>query len=122
MESAMDFGYKSLIATVLVCAAWCKVKSLTAMDDKVKTDSSIVVDQKGNSVQSDSPTYQLKPIDIRRKPDNIDDRSARPDNDDDENDIDSINNVPEVKDSAAIDKVCKSIQDLEYDSHQLVYK
>lgn len=116
----MDFGYKSLIATVLVCAAWCKGKSRTAMDDKVKADSSIVVDQKGDSVQSDSLTYQLKPIDVRRKPDNIDGRGARPDNDDDENDIDSINDAPAVRDSAAIDKVCKSIQDLEYDAVRLI--
>ncbi|MBQ8481498.1 MAG: hypothetical protein IJ532_03080 [Alphaproteobacteria bacterium] len=117
----MDFGYKCLIATVLVCAAWCKGKSRTTLDDKVKADSSIVVDQNGDSVQSDSRTYQLKPRDVRRKPNEIDDRGiARPDNDDDANDLDSINDVPDVRDSVAIDKVCKSVQDLEYEAVRLI--
>ena len=114
----MDFGYKSLIATVLVCAAWCKTKSRTISNDKIKADSSIIVNQTEDTMKVSPDTYTLKPVDMRRKPNELDDRNAKPDIDD--NDLDSLNENPEVKDSAAVDRVCKSVQDLEYEAVRLI--
>lgn len=118
----MDFGYKSLIATVLVCAAWCKGKSRTFTDDKVVADSGVVVNQGEDSLTNAPRTYQLKPIDLSRKPNDIDDRgTARPDNDDDldadslDEDNDNLGN-----DSSEVERICKSVQDLEYDAVRLI--
>ena len=113
----MDFGYKSLIATVLVCAAWCKGKSKTTSDDKIKADSSIVVNHDEDTVKISSNTYQLKPVDIRRKASELDDRGEKPDIDDD---LDSLNQNPDMKDSASIERICKSVQELEYEAVRFI--
>jgi len=119
---SMDFGYKSLIATVLVCAAWCKGKSKTVTDDKVLADSGVVVNQDGDTVKNAPRTYQLKPIDVRRKQNDLEDRNTiRPDNDDDL-DADSLDkdNDSISSDNSEIERVCKSIEDLEYDAVRLI--
>lgn len=112
----MNFGYKSLIATVLVCAAWCKSKSNTVKDD-VKSDSNAVVKPSVDSLAvDDSKTYKiLGDVNFMSEGDY---RFGEEYDYILENDSDSIDDVN--VDSLGIARICDSIQELEYDAVRLI--
>lgn len=115
MEVKMDFGYKSLIAVVLACSAWCKTKSETK-SDSIKTDSSMVVKPTANdSVDNFPKTLKLKPI----TPQNLQGAEAdktRPDIDDE---ADSLDNEV-FQDTSTLERICLSVQNLEYEAMRLI--
>ena len=112
----MKFGYKSLIATVLVCAGWCKSKSNT-IKDEVKADSNVVAKSalKDSSVV-DSKTYVM--TGSKSFISKQDDNSVMTDDymwEEDSGYADSTN-----IDSLKIANICDSIRDLEYDAVRLI--
>ena len=56
----MDWGYKSLIVTMVVCASWYKTKASAASNDKVKADSSIIENHPAeNNIVTSSKVYHI---------------------------------------------------------------
>lgn len=118
-EVKMNFGYKSLIAVTLVCAGWCKGRSANSDNKGIVADSGVVVKPNPvDSVENSPQTIKLKPV-TARKPQDVDNREDRPDADEDEADLDTLNNQ-EGGDSAEIENICKSVQELEYDAVRLI--
>ena len=110
----MDFGYKSLIVTMVVCAAWCKTKASAVSNDKVKADSSVIENPPTeNKLSLASKAYHIdnyKPS--KRDFSEIDSLHTE--------DNDSLSNSEQQKDSTDIEHLSNSIKDLEYEAVRLI--
>lgn len=110
----MDWGYKSLIVTMVVCAAWCKTKASAASNDKIKADSSIIENPPTESKLSTvSKTYHLDNYKPSKRDFSENDSLQTEEND-------SVSNSEQQKDSTDIEHLCNSIKDLEYDAVRLI--
>lgn len=58
----MNFGYKSLIVSIVVCASWCKSNSQTMNDDMPKTNSEVVVSSKDSILSNGQNSCEINPV------------------------------------------------------------